>query len=221
MNSTRKLTLVDGYIRAVITSSIIPYEIIHLLCNFINFPDQWDQTYVLNDRYMLIKIIPDTNSILKMIAAVSADHGTAYGQLVVDHTSGIQSWKLKIMKYRLKSCIWFAQIGIVENDDAWLKQNLNSHKWYKEQRGYGFLCGNAKCVWSDGNNKTKRKHYGQKCNKEEYTVEMILNVKEGTLRYIINDTDYGFAFDNIDKTKEYKLAVSLSRLSVGSKIQLY
>ena len=52
-------------------------------------------------------------------------------------------------------------------------------------------------------------------------MEIILNVKQGTLKYVINDTDYGIAFDSIDTSAKYRLAVSLSRLATDTVIKLY
>ena len=51
-------------------------------------------------------------------------------------------------------------------------------------------------------------------------MEVILNVKGGILSYIINGTSYGIAFDVIDKTRKYRLAVSMSFQAKDSVVQL-
>ena len=56
----------------------------------------------------------------------------------------------------------------------------------------------------------------QKC----HWMEVVLNVKQGTLRYVINGTDYGNAFDNIDRTAKYRLVVTMEKCSKDCVIQL-
>ena len=51
-------------------------------------------------------------------------------------------------------------------------------------------------------------------------MELILNMKDGTLSYTINGTDYGVAFENIDTTQSYRLAVSVSLRAKGSVVKL-
>ena len=65
--------------------------------------------------------------------------------------------------------------------------------------------------------------YGEKDQfmKQGDKIEMILNMKEGTLRYIVNDKDYGIAFEDIDKTKKYRLAVRLNNHARKFVFQLY
>ena len=60
------------------------------------------------------------------------------------------------------------------------------------------------------------KAYGEKC-KPGAVVTMTLDMtqkehKNGTLSYIINNTDYAIAFDDIDIDKEYCLAVEMYKL---------
>lgn len=50
---------------------------------------------------------------------------------------------------------------------------------------------------------------------------MILNVKKGTLWYIVNNNDYGVAFDNIDVTKKYRLALRVLGKAEQIVFQLY
>ena len=65
----------------------------------------------------------------------------------------------------------------------------------------------------------KDDYYGEKFINEGDTMEVVLNVKEGTLKYIINGTDYGNAVDDIDQTARYRLAVTLR--AKESVIELY
>ena len=50
---------------------------------------------------------------------------------------------------RSRLSIWFALIGIVENDDEWLNKHANSHRWYQEGKGYLFIANKAKCLSKD------------------------------------------------------------------------
>ena len=46
-------------------------------------------------------------------------------------------------------------------------------------------------------------------------------MKKGTLRYIVNDEDYGVAFDHIDTTQKYRLAIRLGPTARAFEFQLY
>lgn len=64
------------------------------------------------------------------------------------------------------------------------------------------------------------KKYGEKVYTEDHTLEMSLDVKQGTLKYVINGKDYGIAFDYVYESK-YRLAVTLSGRADGTIVQLY
>ena len=58
--------------------------------------------------------------------------------------------------------------------------------------------------------------YCIKCNKDDI-IEMCLNMDQSVLGFIINDNDYGKAFE-IDKIKKYRACVSM--YNEGTVIQL-
>lgn len=150
------------------------------------FPDKWDQSYPADG------ITFDGDKFIQTKASLS----TVYGGAVIDNTFGIQTWKLEIMKYRNKS-MWFMFIGVVKDNDEWLRSRTNTDYWWEQQNGYGFTYGYGQTVYKD--NKKVIREYGETFNKKRNTMQVLLNVNEGTLKYIINDVDYGVAFYNIDK----------------------
>ena len=109
--------------------------------------------------------------------------------------------------------------GIVKNNDEMLKKCLISKcRWSRQNGSYAFCAGKAKAMF-DGIHQTS--NYGEQFDKTEDTIDIILDVKKGTLEYIINDTDYGVAFNNVDTMKKYRLAVSMNCKVKHSVIQLY
>ena len=205
--------LVYGYIKIEISFLEIPLDIVNLVNAFLIFADKWTISPEYRSNNVIIN--QDENTITSLGTGI----GTTYGEAIVDAASGVQTWKFKVLNLA-GSSYWFCVIGIVENDDEWLKRQINKPTWYRQHKGYGFCGGRGKLIsavqrdniWND---------YGEKFNKQDDTLEMMLNVKDGTLKYIINGTDYDNAFVDIDTTKQYRLAVSLSRLAKDTVIKLY
>ena len=211
LDKEQKSTLVYGYIKIKIPSLDIPYDVIKIIDEFLVFSDRWDASYIIKDS---IEINPETNSITSL-----GNTCTVYGEAIVDCRSMIQTWKLKILKY--KGTGWFSMVGIVENDHGWLTKNRQNPRWWEERRGYGFVCGHASIIYYDENGIFKLNKYGEKFKHKDDTMEIILNVQEGSLKFVINGTDYGNVSKNLDKTKEYRLAITLRSNAKGCVIQLY
>ena len=213
MDAFKKSQLVHGYIQFKISFRDVPYDIIRLIDQFLCFCDRWDASYLAKDG---MKIEVNKNTI---IISNTSRTTTAYGQAVFDKTTGIQVCKLKLLDDS-NPCGWFALIGIVQNNDKWLIRNLNSSSGFRGRKGYGFIAGRGQIVSVPKNDlKSVRKPYGEIFGKQGDTMEVVLDVKMGELKYIVNDTDYGIAFDDIDQNKEYRLAISINSTSVCS-IQL-
>ena len=86
---------------------------------------------------------------------------------------------------------WFAVVGIIENDidKEWLNkhESKNPHRFYKAHKGFGFICGQSSLLWSGPANELTRRRYGEKFNKQDATMKVVLNMQQGTLSYIINE----------------------------------
>ena len=70
--------------------------------------------------------------------------------------------------------------------------------------GYGLSVSSATLI-DPNTGYSQWKEYGTK-TKTGDKVEMILDIDQQTLKYIINGHDYGFAYDNIEKRK-YRAAL--------------
>ena len=74
----------------------------------------------------------------------------------------------------------------------------------KSSNGYGFSCTDMSLVYPNGGY-TGYKKYGVQ-SKNGDIIEMILDLDNYTLKYIVNGKDYGFAYDDIEKCK-YRAAL--------------
>lgn len=202
MDKLRKSKLVHGYIRNQISFTNIPSDIIDLVDTFLGFADQWDAEHTYTDRFV---INPKDNTITKC----GKYTGTAYGKDVIDRLSGTQVWKLKITKYECSSH-WFARIGIVKDD--------GNNGSFRSAGTYAFIAKGE--IISITDKREERIDYGQPFMGGNDSMEMILDVKKGTMKFIINNIDYGFAYTNIDRTKRYRLAVTVSGLAKDTVIEL-
>ena len=211
------------YIRIEVSFLNIPSDVTNLVDRFLIFTDQWNESYTSHT----MKINSADNSITIKNAENIAELCMAYGDSVIDSTSGVQSWKLKIThsEKENRSGWWFTVIGIVRDDQIMLRKSTTAFEWrWDAQRySYGFVTGRGykKCI--DANNRKKDTLYGEKnqFKGKGDRLEMILNVKEGTLRYIVNDKDYGNAFVSIDTTKRYRLAFRINPTATDFVFQLY
>lgn len=222
MDTVQKLKLVYGYIRIEFSFLQIPSDIINEVGRFLSFADKWNQSYTSDT----ITINEEDNS---MTIKDTARHSTlciAYGNAVIDKTSGVYSWKLRIIDSKeRKHVLWFMVIGIARDDHEMLSQSTTffSRRWDAQRHSKGFVTGHAKKKCLDNEMNIKRSVYGKEnqFSTKGDKLEMILNMKDGTLRYIVNDEDYGVAFDNIDTTQKYRLAIRVCYNARDCVFQLY
>ena len=80
---------------------------------------------------------------------------------------------------------------------------------FGKERGYGYLLSGHKVNIETGHGIGDK--YGTLC-KEGDTIKMTLDLHEMTVRFKVNDVDYGTAFDSIQEAK-YRAAVWLCRQS--------
>merc|ERR1712039_294224 len=101
----------------------------------------------------------------------------------------------KVSKIKNNGARFFNEIGA---GYAWAATNWLSTLDYKD-KGSGALMDPKKGEFA------KLGYYGPHCKGGDI-VEMILDLEQRTLRYKVNDSDNGVAFENIEKT-EYKAAI--------------
>ena len=124
------------------------------------------------------------------------------------------------VEWLLRQCLFHKNaLDVVQNDDEWISNYTKSRGWYKQGKGFGFIANKAKCV-SKVNNTLQFWKYGEGFNQQDNTIQIILDVNKGTLRYVINGNDYGVALDYIDKTKGYRLALTFHKASKDTVIEL-
>ena len=128
-------------------------------------------------------------------------------------SEGIFHWKFKIKKITSS----YMDIGIWKINSGEQKLAINTFFTRDKNSGYAFCVGFGTLVNPDDPNLNPGdlQKYGKICQNGDI-VEMILNLDDLTLKYIINDTDYGVAY-NIEKTS-YKAAIYM--YGRGSCIQL-
>ena len=119
---------------------------------------------------------------------------------------GVHEWKFKIIGAQGIGVL----IGIkaVNNKEQKMPKSypftINFDHELEEKNGYAFSERTGKL---QSKRLTRGEKYGCKC-KDGDIIEMRLDFNNKTLGYIINDKDYGKAFD-IDATKMYRAAVRL------------
>jgi len=90
---------------------------------------------------------------------------------------------------------WF-MVGFVEDN-----QRIMNHKNEIVFYQYSFLSTQHKHLLGPF-----RKNYGESIHKEGSILEVVLNLNDLTISFIINGKDYGIAYSNIEK-KHYRIAV--------------
>eukprot|EP01084_Bolivina_argentea_P164896 286600_1 len=122
----------------------------------------------------------------------------------------IYKWTLQIVDVSKNSGnSWKIIIGIIEKGTG---QEVKSNYFTSQAgKGYGFIGSQAGITVGGGKDDT----YGQKFEKEGDKIEVCLDMKNLTLSYAINGTQYGVAHDV--NNREYRLAVSIYP---GRKIEL-
>ena len=210
--------IVDGFLR-IHCSKHYNYPMdIQQLCLFMYFEvtDAWN--IKISDETILI----DTkNNIAYNAGATTYSFWLdVVGTMIAKKGSMINKfiWKLKLLKNKQHSLFF----GIIDRNTYY------QHKGYLfvfRDNGYGICTTNGK-IYSKTALRTKNgyKYLHTKCKCND-VIEMRLDMdmrhdqhpKYATLSYLINDKDYGIAFDKININKEYLMIVALYN---GDQVQL-
>ena len=186
-----------GYIRAYekVNNTIIPKGIVLMVILFYgNDTDKWDPQCISNGMIL--------SNLDRTITKTSGSFESSYCAKIIE--SGIFKWKFKI-EHRYGPII----VGIWKDKDDSSSPPLNTLFTKKNFGcgGYGF------CSWTgaflieeDSKGGIMGKTYGVILNKGAI-IEMILDLEQLTLSYIIDGKDYGKAFD-VEKCK-YRAAVCM------------
>ena len=195
MSSDKKILLVYGYIREIEEEykiRSIPKEIREIIYLYQKFSDEWDKKVSHQDLIISGSSIRWENQ----------NEMTAFGSYAV--SEGIWNWKLKIKSLVGDMFIACPYIGIIESED----ENTLIHY---QDRGNWQKCGYQLCAGNNG----LWTRYGQcitrdiNCvwNRVDDILEMILDLNDKTLRFVLNGQDCGVAFDEISDAS-YRLAIT-------------
>ena len=194
--------LVVGYIRQSIENKFnisIPTEIIKICHSFWGFfaCDEWDEA----KSYHTVTIIgPRFSSNDKVNHSV-------YGKQIIK--SGIYHWKIKMIKKASSFYENHPFVGIVRDENILGKYSTDC-MWCN--RGGYLLCGASNLIAPPSSGKS----YGsQPFVNTGDVLELILDLKKKTIKYIINDKDQGIAFKNVRGVGNsgYRFAVGMIRAS--------
>ena len=193
--------LTNGYIRQNIEEKVkllIPSEIKQLCFKywFINVCDEWDKQFS-NKAYEI------NGQCIKLVKNVYFQPA-AFGSYVVK--SGIFSWIIKC-----KTDINWMCIGIIEDDQSLLNKHINDADYDDFDYGGSFFNHRS---WYFNATATE---YGCKCGKKGDIIIMTLDINNHTIKFKINDIDYGIACDEMDKDK-YRLVINCDK--VDDEIEL-
>lgn len=201
MSAFHQTIVVHGYIRVIEQkyNINIPKEINELIYLYQVFSDTWDKKLSHSDL-----VIDDTALSVKW---KKQNATTAFGSNVIQIPSvGICRWKLRIKT--IVDSLWVAcpYIGIIQsNNDLQITEYADRGAW--DHNGCQLCAGNSG-LHSDNAAFESVDYPG---NLEWRTVgdvlEMILDLSNKTLRFVLNDKDYGIAFSDIENGS-YRLALT-------------
>lgn len=213
--------LASGYIRRVY-SNAIPDEIVQICLLFYVIFEKWDGNYkdngmeIMNPSHTICKCKYDKYQ--SIIGTVTAKRTQQSGL--------IHRWKLKLLKWSKGYENWHSVIGIL---------NAENPDWNNKCTGIApcntsvnyFFVGWLQSLKSprvpklSNNSLTDYVGYGEAVNNDNDIVEMILDLKKGTLGYVINGTDYGIARDDVDVNGEYKMFITINGNGTSFEIVSY
>eukprot|EP01083_Nonionella_stella_P126425 382661_1 len=155
-----------------------------------------------------------TLSANNMVATTNeAFRATAY--LSKEVKSGVHRWRFKILSYSNNAIdigLWKSKYGIQLEKAARLMQK-GKGKLYMYCVTYAYL---SKGDLGDGRHDVDS--YGTRCVKGDI-IDMILDLNKLELKYVVNDKDYGVAF-NVEKTS-YKAVLNMSGYGYAIELVSY
>ena len=183
---------VNGFIRQQqlinAISTKIPIMINYFILSYYDSTDKWNIKQTDNTIKIDKELIHSSGS-KKKIAA------TAYLTNIIQFDK--YSWKFKIINLPK-----FAVFGICNVNQKFKLESLIAH-----DIGYSFNVCNLKLTGGGINDfRCSANRYGIKCKNNDI-IEMILDMNDSTLSFVINAQKFGPAFDNIKKNCQYTAAV--------------
>jgi hypothetical protein len=213
--------LISGYICNYYSKKrVVPIELILIIFKFFFYQsDAWDplcigpNMEIVNDDADFTATTTSTKKNKKkhtnhtLVRVKTGWFCSAYCKNIV--SSGIHTWQFEIDNGVIG---WWYFIGIwkVFSGKMQLKAYFNA---FEKNNSYAFSLGKARCVDPNVPNKEDWKgddqghKYGCVCKTGDI-ISMCLDFQHRTLSFVINDTDYGVAFSEIEQTS-YRAAIGL------------
>ena len=141
------------------------------------------------------------NADKSIITKTATEYGTSYLSRIVH--SGVHKWKFKLLSvqgYTLNIGLWKTKYPIETR-----KFLTQKRKQYAYQASHGCLTDSNP---NNGNTYTPDRSYGKYgcCNGD--VIDMILDLKERTIRFCVNDKDCGIAYKDIDP-EQYRSTIGM------------
>ena len=195
-SKSERLIITQYWFRLFVSTVFSMDNIAKIVIEFGNEYEEFDIR--VSHQYLVFDDESNSISITEAdIEDPDADIEVVSGFGKIDAISGHKyHWKLQLLE---ESKI---KVGIVEADK--LKQypgffNENHHWWL---RSWGYAYYYKSYILHD----TMKKKYGEQLERGD-VIEMWLDLEKNyDLSYVVNDTEYGKAFD-VDKDKTYRLAI--------------
>ena len=182
--------------------------IIYTCLAFYHIKHKWDTENIPND------CVVDGDFIEKTVASSDTT------SLLKDEISnGIHEYQFRIISYgnnRNNSPYWDIGIGIISSEIAQREKHWLKYDYFtRAETGYAYTTSKAEIECYEYNTLYGN---GLQCKIND-VVTMIVDLENYQLKYKVNDTDLGIAFDELpSKPESYRVAVYLYER--GSKIQI-
>ena len=115
----------------------------------------------------------------------------------------IYKWKFKILENKFGIYIGFDSSNkkFIDGDYS---DAFNQYKYYAYGDGEIYKRGSMGNVWPRG-----IQRFGVGSIMNDQIIQIELNTRDKTIRYIVDDKDYGIAFKNVDITSKYHLGITV------------
>ena len=215
--------LLSGFIRKYVSDKIhIPDGIMQLCLIYYLIFEQWDA----DNKGDLIQIVERYKAICQ--CKYIYEYQTILGTQICK--TGLHHWTLKLLQYDSKEeehgANWNNIVGIVGTDQIKNGANLNDYLTYSGTYDSTFffvgwvVSMNSGIIYKKDTQDPCQK-YGEAFKTKNGTIDINLDLNKGTLGFVINGTDYGVAYDNIDPDGEYKLFITLNKEGTAFEIVSY
>ena len=196
--------VIFGYIHSLekkYKEIIVPQLIIYICAAFYYIMDEFDDKLVAKDV-----VFTDDNACIHSEGVLGGGWRTVYGKCICKDNE-IYNWKIKFVDVDLSKTnnTWKTIFGIIKNDDELMKSKLQTF-FIGDKDSYGFVGSQGMKTQTPYTSEGIK--YGEILQNAGDIIEIVLDLNNYTLSYIMNGTDYGVAYE-VESNVEYRLAVGI------------